>query len=105
MVSTITHRRRRKPTGPMCLSCLRQQVTFPKTFQSLRCHDMKKFGAFLFIIITLGTTGVLDSQPVVTPPVFSGNPTFGVLPHYNDATANWRNAGMQSVGGIPNRTT
>src|SRR5258706_2163577 len=105
MVSTIMHPRRQKPTGPTFRSCLRQRVMSPKTFQSLRCHNMKKFGVLLFVIITLGTTGVLDSQPVATPPVFSGNPTFGVLPHYNDATANWRNAGMQSVGGIPNRTT
>src|SRR5258706_2908416 len=105
MVSTIMHPRRQKPTGPTFRSCLRQRVMSPKTFQSLRCHNMKKFGVLLFVIITLGTTGVLDSQPVATPPVFSGNPTFGVLPHYNDANANWRNAGMQSVGGIPNRTT
>ncbi len=33
------------------------------------------------------------------------DPTTGVLPSYNDAYANWKNAGMQSVGGIPNRTT
>jgi hypothetical protein len=33
------------------------------------------------------------------------DPTLGVLPSYNDAYANWVNAGMQSVGGIPNRTT
>jgi len=29
----------------------------------------------------------------------------GLLPTANDASANWRMAGMQSVGGIPNRTT
>jgi len=28
-----------------------------------------------------------------------------VLPSYDDAYANWKNAGLQSVGGIPNRTT
>jgi len=33
------------------------------------------------------------------------DPTSGVLPSYNDAYANWKNAGLQSVGGIPNRTT
>jgi hypothetical protein len=27
-----------------------------------------------------------------------------VLPSYDDAYANWKNAGLQSVGGIPNRT-
>ena len=33
------------------------------------------------------------------------DPTSGVLPSYNDAYANWKNAGLQSVGGIPDRTT
>lgn len=28
-----------------------------------------------------------------------------VIPAANDVSANWKNAGMQSVGGIPNRTT
>ena len=35
----------------------------------------------------------------------SGDPTSGVLPFYNDAYANWKNAGLASVGGIPDRTT
>jgi Divergent InlB B-repeat domain len=33
------------------------------------------------------------------------DPTAGVLPPYDDVYANWANAGMQSVGGIPSRTT
>ena len=33
------------------------------------------------------------------------DPTSGVLPSYNGAYANWKNAGMVKVGGIPNRTT
>jgi hypothetical protein len=33
------------------------------------------------------------------------DPTSGVLPSYDDAYANWKNAGLQSVGGIPTRTT
>ena len=33
----------------------------------------------------------------------SGDPTSGVLPSYNDAHANWKNAGLLSVGGIPSR--
>src|SRR5580658_8470116 len=33
------------------------------------------------------------------------DPTSGVLPSYDDAYANWKNAGLLSVGGIPNRTT
>ena len=43
---------------------------------------------------TTGTTGASGSDP-----------TSGVLPSYDDAYANWKNAGLQSVGGIPNRTT
>ena len=31
----------------------------------------------------------------------SGDPTTGVLPSYDDAYANWKNAGLASVGGIP----
>jgi hypothetical protein len=34
-----------------------------------------------------------------------GDPTVGVLPSANDAYANWQNAGLQKIGGIPNRTT
>jgi hypothetical protein len=46
-----------------------------------------------------GTSGGTSS---VAPSV---DPTTGVLPSYNDAYANWKNAGLQSVGGIPTRTT
>jgi len=66
---------------------------------------MKKLGTVLFAALAAAMAVALHAQPVVTPPVFSGNPTFGVLPLYNDANANWRMAGMQSVDGIPNRTT
>ena len=34
----------------------------------------------------------------------SGDPTSSVLPSYDDAYANWKNAGLLSVGGIPRRT-
>lgn len=30
-----------------------------------------------------------------------GNPTIGLLPSYNDASANWQNAGTATAGGIP----
>ena len=33
------------------------------------------------------------------------DPTVGVLPSYNDAYANWKNAGLQLTGGIPTRST
>ena len=42
--------------------------------------------------------------PIRSPPRGS-DPTSGVLPSYDDAYANWKNAGLQSVGGIPDRTT
>jgi hypothetical protein len=35
----------------------------------------------------------------------SGGSPASILPPANDASANWKMAGMQSVGGIPNRTT
>ena len=35
----------------------------------------------------------------------NSDPTSGVLPSYNDTYANWKNAGLALVGGIPNRTT
>ncbi|HUB53319.1 MAG TPA: hypothetical protein VL986_14285, partial [Terracidiphilus sp.] len=33
------------------------------------------------------------------------DPTTGLLPAYDDTYANWKNAGLALVGGIPNRTT
>jgi hypothetical protein len=33
-----------------------------------------------------------------------GDPTSGVLPAYNDTYANWKNAGLSLIGGIPDRT-
>ncbi len=54
----------------------------------------------------LSFTAVLsagDGAPLSTSS--DSDPTSGVLPSYNDAYANWKNAGLQSVGGIPNRTT
>ena len=39
------------------------------------------------------------SQPV--PAQTGSDPTVGVLPPYNDVYANWANAGLRSVGGIP----
>ena len=35
----------------------------------------------------------------------SSDPASGLLPSDRDASANWKMAGLQSVGGIPNRTT
>ncbi len=46
--------------------------------------------------------GSAQAQPASSG---SSDPTSGVLPSYNDAYANWKNAGLLSVGGIPSRTT
>jgi hypothetical protein len=51
---------------------------------------------------TSGNRAVAVSQPQATG---TSDPTGGLLPPADDAYANWRMAGMQSVGGIPNRTT
>jgi hypothetical protein len=48
-----------------------------------------------------GTTASCSAQLASS----SSDPTVGVLPSYNDTYANWKNAGLQSVGGIPTRTT
>lgn len=45
------------------------------------------------------------TQPTHITIVASSDPTVGVLPTYNDAFANWQNAGLLKTGGIPNRTT
>ena len=48
-------------------------------------------------LASTGSTGSTGSS--------GSDPTSGVLPSYDDAYANWKNAGLQTVGGIPNRTT
>jgi hypothetical protein len=45
------------------------------------------------------------SQSFTVDAASGGDPTSGVLPPYNDAYANWKNAGLALVGGIPDRTT
>jgi len=37
--------------------------------------------------------------------IVNNDPTVNIIPAYNDSYANWKNAGLQSVGGIPSRTT
>ena len=53
-----------------------------------------------------GGTSPMSNEASATPePPAPGDPTIGVLPSYNDAYANWKNAGLALVGGIPDRTT
>src|SRR5579872_3714461 len=53
-----------------------------------------------------GANGGSTATCVATKTASNGaDPTSGVLPAYDDAYANWKNAGLQSVGGIPSRTT
>jgi VCBS repeat protein len=58
------------------------------------------------VLKSLGDVGkwVLIFASFLSQPV-SADPTAGVLPPYDDVYANWANAGMQSVGGIPTRST
>jgi hypothetical protein len=56
----------------------------------------------------LAFLGSAQSQTITageTAALSAGDPTSGVLPSYDNAHANWKNAGLLSVGGIPNRTT
>jgi hypothetical protein len=69
--------------------------------------------------LTAGTCTIEAKQPgntiyAAATPVYrsftivsesGGDPTTGVLPSYNDTYANWKNAGLALVGGIPNRAT
>jgi hypothetical protein len=60
-------------------------------------------GALAILASLLGhpACAVLFSSVGTTPT----DPTSAVLPSYNDAYANWQNAGLASMGGIPTRAT
>jgi len=65
----------------------------------------RKIGVFLFVVAAiLATMSSLRSQPVVTPGPFV-SPCSALLTPDRNACANWRMAGLQSIGGIPNRVT
>jgi hypothetical protein len=51
-------------------------------------------------LASTGTTGSSGTTGTTGP-----DPTSGLLPSDRDASANWKMAGLQSVGGIPNRMT
>jgi hypothetical protein len=55
------------------------------------------------INVPIAVTSPTPPPPPPPPPVT--DPTSGLLPSDRDAYANWAMAGLQSVGGIPNRTT
>lgn len=56
----------------------------------------------IFILATPAYAPFVSFQAFIAG---SSDPTTAVLPAYNDAYANWQNAGMLKVGGIPTRTT
>ena len=56
-----------------------------------------KSGMILRTVLLSGILGIASSFGAAAQAV--------ILPSANDASANWKMAGMQSVGGIPNRTT
>ncbi len=60
------------------------------------------------IVTVNGSTATAPpTSPPTAPPSAptASDPTSGVLAPYDDAYANWKNAGLASVGGIPTRTT
>jgi hypothetical protein len=60
----------------------------------------------IFIVLYVVTLGFAASAQTKTKLTSSAtDPTVGVLPSYNDAYANWANAGLLAVGGIPSRST
>jgi hypothetical protein len=59
-----------------------------------------------YVLVFLGSAqAVTIGETAVESAADGSDPTSGVLPSYDDAYANWKNAGLQSVGGIPDRTT
>src|SRR4051794_32664323 len=68
--------------------------------------------AALLVIVIVASTSAESAQPAQDPPPgaeASSQPAQGRdetgLPADRDASANWRKAGLLSVGGIPTRTT
>ena len=55
--------------------------------------------------IALAATAQSNIATTVSSQMNSGDPTIGLLPSDRDVTANWKMAGMLSVGGVRNRTT
>ncbi len=55
--------------------------------------------------VSTSTSGSATSNGTTSSSSSSSGGTSGALPSYDDATANWRNAGLLSVGGIPSRST
>jgi hypothetical protein len=60
--------------------------------------------ALLISFTVLGSAQAQSATIGETTVLSAGDPTRRVLPSYNNAYRNWKNAGLQSVGGIPNRT-
>ena len=58
-----------------------------------------------YSITCTGSGGSRSASATVTVSAGAGDPTIGALPSYNNVSANWKNAGLASVGGIPNRST
>jgi polygalacturonase len=63
----------------------------------------------LIAIVLMGATKVWattvsQNLSITVTSSGSSDPTSGLLPSVDDAYANWTKAGLQTVGGIPNRT-
>ena len=62
-------------------------------------------GLLLALASVAAYAATFSIPPFALNGIAGDDPTSGVLPSYDDAYANWKNAGLQSVGGIPSRTT
>lgn len=57
------------------------------------------------LILALVFVGLAIPALPWTHGAIPSDPTGGVLPAFNDAFLNWKNAGLAAIGGIPNRST
>jgi len=60
---------------------------------------------FIFLLGSMGIALAADTTLSITVTTDNQPPVTGLLPPDRDASANWKKAGMLSVGGILNRTT
>jgi hypothetical protein len=66
---------------------------------------MRRSSIAACLSLLLPAVALASPSVTATFTIAGGDPTVGVLPSYNDTYANWKNAGLLALGGIPNRTT
>jgi hypothetical protein len=99
------------PSSPAFSGSLSLSGTNASSFQivgtSLETNGVVAAGTYQINIIATqaGASGSPFSQPETITGSSSGDPTIGILPSDRSSWASWSNAGLNSIGGIPNRTT